>query len=72
MASSYEARGALSVTFDLFETGVRLMRQNLRRQHPGVSDEDIDRLLGAWLRHRPGAEAGDATGRPVDPRTRFA
>jgi hypothetical protein len=66
-----EPRGALSATFDLFETGVRLMRQNLRRQHSDVSEDEIDRLLGEWLRHRPGAEAGDAVGRSVDPRTRF-
>lgn len=71
MPSSQEARGALSVTFDLFDTGVRLMRQNLRRQHPDVGEAEIDRLLGEWLRHRPGAEAGDAMGRSVDPGTRF-
>jgi hypothetical protein len=65
------ARGALSVAFDLFETGVAVMRQNLRRRHPHANDAEIDRLLMAWLRHRPGAEAGDAIGRPVDPVTRF-
>jgi hypothetical protein len=71
MPSPPEARGALSATFDLFDTGVKLMRQNLRRQHPELAEAEIDRLLGEWLRHRPGAEAGDAVGRSVDPSTRL-
>lgn len=65
-------RGALSAVLDLFEVGVSLMRQNLRRDNPDASEEEIDRRLQAWLHERPGAEAGDAVGRPVDPRTRFA
>lgn len=64
-------RDALAATFDLFDLGVRLMRQNLRRLHPEASDEDIDRRLGDWMRHRPGAEAGDAVGRSIDPRARL-
>lgn len=62
---------SLVVTLDLYETGVALMRQNLRRQFPGADDYDIDRRLQEWLRHRPGAELGDAEGRALDPRTRF-
>lgn len=62
---------ALRATLDLFQTGVDLMRQNLRRRHPGADDEHIERLLAAWLRERPGAEAGDCPGRPVDPATRL-
>lgn len=65
-------RGALSAALDLFEVGVTLMRQNLRRTHPEETEEEIDGRLQAWLHERPGAEAGDAVGRPVDPRTRFA
>ncbi len=63
---------ALSATLDLFDVGVTLMRQNLRRLHPEASEVEIDRRLQEWLRERPGAEAGDAVGRHVDPRTRFA
>jgi hypothetical protein len=40
---------AFRATLDLFETGVDLMRQNLRRRHPEASNEDIERLLGEWL-----------------------
>jgi hypothetical protein len=57
---------ALRTTFDLFDAGVNLMRQNLRRRHPDANDQEIERRLREWLRHRPGAEAGDCTGRPVE------
>jgi hypothetical protein len=63
---------AFRATLDLFETGVDLMRQNLRRRHPEANNEDIERLLGEWLQERPGAESGDCTGRPVDVNTRLA
>jgi len=55
----------LRTTFRLHEEGVELMRQNLRRRHPEAADEDIERLLAEWLSERPGAEFGDAQGRPV-------
>jgi hypothetical protein len=57
---------ALRATLELFETGVALMRQNLRRTHPNADDEEIEGLLGAWLHERPGATFGDCDGRPVD------
>jgi hypothetical protein len=63
---------AFQATLDLFETGLDLMRQNLRRSHPGAKDEEIERLLGEWLVHRPGAESGDCTGRALDVNTRLA
>jgi hypothetical protein len=59
---------SLRSTLDLFEAGVELMRQNLRRADPEATDAEIDRRLQSWLRHRPGAEAGDCPGRPIDPR----
>ena len=58
--------GAFQATLDLFETGLRLMRQNLRRDDPEATDAEIDRRLGQWLRQRPGAEGGDCLGRSVD------
>ena len=51
---------------DLFEAGLDLQRQNLRRRHPAASEEEIDALLEAWLQHRPGAEHGDGEGRPAN------
>jgi len=56
----------------LFETGLDLMRQNLRRSHPEAGDEEIERLLHDWLLERPGAESGDCPGRRVDGITRLA
>jgi len=54
----------LRMALDLHGTGVEMMRQNPRRRHPEASDPEIDRLLLAWLHERPGAEHGDAVGRP--------
>jgi hypothetical protein len=52
MAASPEAE-RLRIALDMADTGIALMRQNLRRRHPDASTEDIDRLLRAWLHDRP-------------------
>jgi len=44
---------------DLFQTGVDVMRENLRRRHPEADDDEIERPLGKWLQDRPGAGCGD-------------
>jgi hypothetical protein len=54
----------LRIALDLHDAGVEVMRQNLRRRHPGAGEQEIERLLLAWLHERPGAEHGDAVGRP--------
>lgn len=60
----------LLIAIDLHETGVMMMRQNLRRRRPDASEGEIDELLKAWLHERPGAAHGDADGHPVPwPRT---
>lgn len=61
---SLDARDKLALAFDLFEAGVAMMRATLRRRHPEVADAEIERRLAVWLRTRPGAEQGDAVGRP--------
>lgn len=43
----------LRLALDLVEVGVELMRQNLRRQHPGANDDEIQALLNAWLAELP-------------------
>lgn len=63
--------GSLRVALDLFETGVALMRENLRRQHPHADEDELTRRLATWLQHRAGAETGDADGVAVNPRVRF-
>lgn len=54
----------LQVAFDLHEAGKEMMRLKLRRENPAATDTLIDELLGRWLAERPGAEHGDAEGRP--------
>jgi hypothetical protein len=67
MASSPSSvADALKTTLDMFGMGLDVMRQNLRRRHPGATDEEVERLLGEWLVERPGAESGDCPGRRVD------
>ena len=56
----------LRLAMDMFETGVAMQRQRLRRQQPGASEAELDAGIAAWLSARPGAEFGDAPGRPVD------
>ncbi|HKE17219.1 MAG TPA: hypothetical protein VKB80_20235 [Kofleriaceae bacterium] len=56
-------REKLLAAFDLFEAGVDLMRQRLRRMHPDETADEIEKRLAEWLHDRPGAEHGDAVGR---------
>jgi len=56
----------LRTAFDLFVAGVRMMRQNLKRRHPDASAPEIETRLRNWMRQRPGAENGDAAGRPIE------
>lgn len=44
---------AFQATLDLFETGLAIMRQNLRRADPQASEQEIDRRLSEWLHNRP-------------------
>lgn len=65
------AAARFRTTLALFEAGVAMMRQNLRRRFPDADEREIQERLTAWLRTRPGAEYGDCEGRPVDPAVRF-
>ncbi|MBL8137212.1 MAG: hypothetical protein JNL48_11370 [Acidobacteria bacterium] len=49
----------LMVAADLWEAGVAIRRQSIRREHPHASEADVSRVVGEWLQRRPGAEAGD-------------
>jgi hypothetical protein len=62
--ASNPAAERLRLALEMFALGESLMRQKLRRQHAAASDEEIERHLCAWLQTRPGAESGDAEGRP--------
>jgi signal transduction histidine kinase len=69
MATAADARdqaaARLRAALEMFETGLQMMRQNLRRNHPSLSDAELEERVTAWLRERPGAEFGDAVGRRV-------
>ena len=52
----------LAQAFDMYETGLDIMRQNLRRRFPRASDAAIEKRLNEWLLDRP----GDSAGKPVD------
>jgi hypothetical protein len=52
-------------TLALFEMGETMLRQKLRRKHPEASAAEIEAHVREWLARRPGAEHGDAVGRPV-------
>lgn len=43
----------LRATLDLYDFGVSMMRQNLRRRHPQADDRQIETLLTRWLHERP-------------------
>jgi len=60
----------LRLALDFFDTGEAMMRQRLRRLHPDWPPARIENALGHWLHERPGAEAGDAVGRPTALRSR--
>lgn len=64
MESSLASR-RFRTALDLFEAGVEMMRQNLRRRFPEADEKEISARLAQWLRERPGAEYGDCVGRPV-------
>jgi len=55
----------LRLALELFESGARMMRQNLRRRFPTASSEEIDDRLDDWISCRPGAEDGDSPGHRV-------
>ena len=64
--SMADIAAAFRTTLDLFEAGVAMKRQSLRRSHPDATDEEIEQRLRQWLHERPGAEYGDSPGRRVD------
>jgi len=61
----------LRAALELASLGESMRRTQLRREHPAATDAEIDALLREWLQTRPGAEHGDASGRPIAwPRSR--
>lgn len=55
----------LRMALDLCALGEAMRRAQLRREHPEATDAEIEAMLTAWFETRPGAEHGDAWGRPI-------
>lgn len=52
----------LEDALELADLAERMVRARLRREHPELSDHELDERVLAWLHERPGAETGDAEG----------
>lgn len=64
-ATAETATERLRITFELIEVAERMLRQRLRREQPGISQQALDERVDAWYARRPGAEHGDAEGVPA-------
>lgn len=53
----------LQMSLDMFDYGCEVMRATLQRRHPNLAEAEVQELLLAWLRDRPGAPDGDGVGR---------
>jgi hypothetical protein len=49
-------------TATLIDAGIALMRQNIKRRHPGEPEAQIDAMLSAWMRHADDPIPGDTAG----------
>jgi hypothetical protein len=55
----------VEVAVELFELAEAMLRQRLRRERPRISQAALEAEVTRWRLARPGAEHGDAAGRPV-------
>jgi hypothetical protein len=55
----------MRLALDLAEVAEAMLRQRLARKHPGATSGELDAMVFACRTRRPGAELGDADGRPV-------
>lgn len=56
---------SLRTALDLVELGAKLRAQRHRREHPSAADDEVQRVVDAWLMDRRRAPLGDGEGRPV-------
>ena len=52
----------LEYALEMWDDGVCIMRESLRRRSPAASAAEIEASLDAWLTTRSGAEHGDGDG----------
>jgi hypothetical protein len=54
----------LELAFELFEDGLAMLRERLRRERPAAPEEEIEAAVLEFLFERRQAPLGDADGRP--------
>jgi hypothetical protein len=54
----------LRTALELCDLGEELVEQRLRRENPSVNNDAIRKMIVDWYATRPGAEQGDAIGKP--------
>jgi hypothetical protein len=64
MADEETPADRLEAALEMWEDGVQIMRENLRRRWPQSSLEELEAALDAWLRDRPGDADGVAVAWP--------
>lgn len=62
--ADHSTENRLRTALELCDLGEELTEQRLRRENPSADDRAIKKLLTDWYAIRPGAEQGDAIGRP--------
>jgi hypothetical protein len=57
------ASDGFAVVVELTETAAAMVAARHRREHPDATDDEVDEVVRAWWRDRPGAPDGDCPGR---------
>lgn len=52
----------LDVVDEMFDLGVEMRRERVRRESPDLGDEAIATIVDVWLVSRPAAPSGDSAG----------
>jgi hypothetical protein len=55
----------LRTALDLCALGESVRLAQLKRERPEATEAELEAAFVAWLESRPGAEHGDAWGRPI-------
>lgn len=48
-----EVMARMQMAMDLYEAAEVMMRQNIRRRHPDLNEDEIEERLVEWLMSRP-------------------
>lgn len=49
----------LEAALEMWDDGVQIKRESLRRSDPSASDAELDARIGVWLAERAGEDHGD-------------